>query len=90
MIHAFNYKPNGVCSKNIIFTVDENNIIRDLRVIGGCPGNLLGITELVKGKNIDEVINKLKGIRCGNKVTSCPDQIAIALEKYKDNLILNK
>lgn len=89
MIKAFQYKPNGVCSKNIIFTADENNIIRDLRVIGGCPGNLLGISALVKGQKIDDVIEKLKGIRCGNKVTSCPDQIAIALEKYKDEQILN-
>ena len=89
MINAFQYKPSGVCASKIIFTIDDNNTIRDLRVIGGCAGNSLGITALVKGQNIDTVIDKLKGIRCGNKVTSCPDQIAIALEKYKDEQLLN-
>lgn len=82
-VHAHQYRPSGVCSKNIIFTIDENNTILDLKVIGGCPGNLLGISALVKGQNIDQVINKFSGIKCVNKETSCPDQIAKALMEYK-------
>lgn len=83
MIKVIQYQPKGVCSKRMIITVDENNIIKDLRVVGGCPGNSLGITALVKERSIDEVITKLKGIQCGNKETSCPDQIALALEQFK-------
>lgn len=83
MIKAFQYTPKGVCSRRIIFSVNEHDIIQDLRVVGGCQGNLLGISELVKGKSIDEVIGKLKGIHCGSKETSCPDQIALAFEQYK-------
>ena len=83
MIKAFQYTPKGVCSHRMIFTFDENDIIKDLRVVGGCQGNLLGISALVKGRSMDEVINKLKGIHCGIKETSCPDQIAQALEQYK-------
>lgn len=78
----YRYKPEGVCSREIIIEI-ENNIIQDLKVIGGCNGNLQGISSLVKGMNIDEVISKIKGIKCGSRGTSCPDQIAIALEKYR-------
>ena len=80
---TFEYSPKGVCSSKMIFTID-NNIIKNMKVIGGCPGNLLGIRSLCIDKNIDEVIDKLKGIKCGFKPTSCPDQIAIALEQYKE------
>lgn len=76
------YEPQGVCSTKMIFEI-ENNIIKSLKVINGCNGNLKGISELVKGMNIDDVIAKLKGIECGFRSTSCPDQIAIALEEYK-------
>lgn len=78
----YRYRPQGVCSTEIIVEV-ENNIIKNLQVRNGCNGNLNGISSLVKGMNIDEVIFKLRGIRCGMKPTSCPDQIAIALEKIK-------
>ena len=74
----YRYKPQGVCSTEIIVEV-ENNIIKNLKVINGCKG----IASLVKGMTIDDVIAKLKGIECGRKGTSCPDQIAIALEKIK-------
>ncbi len=84
----YRYKPNGVCSSEMIFNIDENNIIQDLKVIGGCNGNLKGISQLVKGMNIDEVIKKLSGIICGYKGTSCPDQISKALMEYK--VIKNK
>lgn len=78
----YTYKPNGVCSIKMDFVID-NDIIKDFNVVGGCNGNLKGIKSLIIGQNIDYVIDKLKGIRCNNKNTSCPDQIAIALEEYK-------
>ena len=78
----FKYIPNGVCAREMIFSID-NNIIIDAKTIGGCPGNSQGVSSLIKGMNIDEVIDKLKGINCANRGTSCPDQIARALEQYK-------
>lgn len=78
----YRYRPQGVCSTEIILEV-ENNIIKNLQVVNGCNGNLKGISSLVRGMTIDDVISKLKGIKCGMKGTSCPDQIAIALEKIK-------
>lgn len=79
----YKYKPQGVCSTEIVVNI-ENNIIKDLQVKNGCNGNLKGISSLVKGMDINVVISKLKGIKCGMKKTSCPDQIAIALEKIKE------
>ncbi len=78
----YRYKPQGVCSSEIIINV-EHNIIKDIKVINGCDGNLKGISKLLIGMNIDDVISKLKGIKCGFKDTSCPDQIAKALEEIK-------
>lgn len=78
----YRYRPHGVCSTEIIVEI-ENNIIKNLQVMNGCNGNLKGISMLAKGMTLDEVIQKLKGIKCGIKQTSCPDQIAIALEKIK-------
>ena len=69
----------------IIFEI-ENNIIKKLKIIGGCPGNTVGVSKLVEGRNIDEVIEMLKGIPCGIKGTSCPDQVARALEEYKKEM----
>lgn len=83
----FRYKPVGVCSIEMIFEI-ENNIVRKLRIIGGCPGNTIGISKLVENKNIDEIINLLQGIPCGNKGTSCPDQVANALKEYKNETFL--
>lgn len=79
----YRYRPQGVCSTEIIIEV-ENNIIKNLQVTNGCNGNLKGIASLVKGMTIDDVISRLKGIKCGMKGTSCPDQIAKALEKIKE------
>ena len=78
----YRYKPQGVCSTEIIIDI-ENDIIQDLQVIGGCHGNLQGIAKLVKGMRVHEVISKIKGIDCRGRGTSCPDQIAKALEEYK-------
>lgn len=78
----YSYKPTGVCASNMEFDI-ENNIIKDMRVIGRCPGNSLGIRALSIGNDIDYIIEKLKGIKCGFRNTSCPDQISKALEQYK-------
>ena len=81
----YRYRPEGVCSQEMIFNI-ENDIVTDLKVIGGCSGNLQGIAKLVKGLKVDEVIERLKGIKCGYKLTSCPDQISKALEEYKQKV----
>ena len=78
------YTPKGVCSMQMIFQID-NNIIKSLKIVGGCPGNTIGVSRLVVGKTVDEVIGMLKGIPCGARGTSCPDQVAVALEEYKKN-----
>lgn len=79
---TYEYTPRGVCSRKMILTV-ENGILTDLEVVGGCNGNLQGISALVKGMPIDEVIKKLDGIRCGMRGTSCPDQLAQALKEIE-------
>lgn len=79
----YEYRPEGVCSK--LFRIDiEDNKVNNVVAIGGCSGNLQGINALMKGLTIDEVIQRLDGIKCGYKSTSCPDQIAQALKEYKD------
>lgn len=79
---CFEYTPVGVCSKKMKFEI-ENNIIKNIEFIGGCHGNLQGIRALCIGESVDSVIGKLKGIKCGFKTTSCPDQLAVALLQYK-------
>lgn len=74
------YRTQGTCSVQIDFDVEDNKIY-NLEFAGGCNGNLKGIAALVEGKDIDEVKDKLKGIKCGIKNTSCPDQLAKALEE---------
>lgn len=80
----YRFKPSGVCSTEMIFDIDNENIVKDLKVINGCSGNLQGISKLVKGMNIEEIISRLSGIKCGFKNTSCPDQIAKALMEFKN------
>lgn len=80
----YEYYPRGVCSRKMIFDI-ENGVVENLRVEGGCSGNLQGISSLVKGLPVDEIIDRLSGIRCGSKSTSCPAQIAEALKQYKEN-----
>lgn len=81
----FEYIPQGVCSKKMIFNI-EDNYIKNVEIIGGCPGNSLGVSLLVKDQHIDTVIDKLKNIKCGVKSTSCPAEFARGLQKYKDNI----
>jgi uncharacterized protein (TIGR03905 family) len=75
------FKTSGVCASEIQFKI-ENGVVLDVDFIKGCPGSLFAIKELVRGLTVKEVISKLKGIQCGSKETSCPDQLAIALESY--------
>ena len=78
----FTYSTKGTCSRQILFDVDADNKMHNLRFIGGCSGNLQGIARLVEGKDIDEVEALLAGVRCkGN--TSCPDQLSKAITEYK-------
>lgn len=81
----YRYTPQGVCSAQMIFEID-NEIIKSLKIIGGCPGNTIGVSKLVEGKTINEVIELLKDIPCGMRGTSCPDQVAIALKEYKEKM----
>ena len=75
------YTPKGVCSRLITLEV-EDNIIKSVEFKGGCNGNLQGLSKLAVGRNKDEVIELLKGTKCGFKNTSCPDQLARALEEF--------
>ncbi|AIY84821.1 MAG: TIGR03905 family TSCPD domain-containing protein [Clostridium baratii] len=79
----YTYKTSGVCSTEIHIDV-EGDIIKSVEFVRGCPGNLFGISQLVKGMNIDDAIEKLSGIKCGNKDTSCPDQLSKALKEIKN------
>ncbi len=76
------YMTRGTCSRQILFDVTEDNKVTGVKFIGGCSGNLQAIAKLVEGKDIDEVIASLKGIKCRSN-TSCGDQFALALENYK-------
>lgn len=80
----YRYKPTGVCSMEMIIELD-GDIVKKVTIVGGCAGNTQGISRLVEGMHIDDVISKLKGIPCGYKTTSCPDQLAKALEEIKNN-----
>ena len=72
------YNTTGTCSKQIQLNVEEG-VIKDVQFLGGCNGNLQGISKLVKGQKVKEIIDKLQGIKCGMKDTSCPDQLSKAL-----------
>ena len=80
----YRFRPRGVCSQEMLVEVDEQGIVQSMQVYGGCSGNLQGISALVKGMPVQEVVQRLKGIRCGFKDTSCPDQLALALLKTKE------
>ena len=83
----FRYTPDGrVCSQEMIIEINENKI-KKVTIVGGCPGNTIGVSYLVVGMTVDEAIEKLKGIPCGTRGTSCPDQLAKALEEAKKESI---
>ena len=78
----FTYSTKGTCSRQILFDVDADNKMHNVRFIGGCGGNLQGIARLVEGKDMNEIESLLAGVRCkGN--TSCPDQLSQAIKAYK-------
>ena len=77
---TYSYRPKGVCSQRMTVEL-EDGIIKNAEVLGGCHGNLQGIAALVKGMSAQEAVSRLKGIRCGFRATSCPDQLARNLEK---------
>ncbi len=77
------YKPKGVCSQLMDVEVEDGKIV-NVEILGGCSGNLQGISRLVAGMDIDEAISRMEGIRCGWKSTSCPDQLAQALKQIKE------
>ena len=76
------YTTNSVCSRKIEIDVEEQKIVK-VKFIGGCAGNTQGVAKLLVGMTVDEAIERLSGIRCGFKSTSCPDQLAQALKKHK-------
>ena len=78
------YQTQGTCSQLIDVIADEHDVIQQVFFLGGCNGNLQGISQLVRGQKIDDVMQRLDGIRCGMKGTSCPDQLCRALEKLKE------
>ena len=78
----YSYRTSGTCSSQIDLEV-EDGILKEVHFIGGCNGNLKGISALVKGMKVEEVISRLEGIRCGYKPTSCPDQLCQALKTFK-------
>jgi len=77
---TYQFKPKGICARGITIELD-GGVIRSVAFNGGCAGNLTGISRLVEGMRAEEVISKFRGTRCGNKATSCPDQLAKALEE---------
>lgn len=82
-MNQFTFRPQGVCSQ-LIEIETEGNIIQDVRFTGGCNGNLQGISALLKGMTVEDAIDRLSGIRCGFKDTSCPDQLSRALKAMQE------
>ncbi len=78
---TYTRKNNGVCSVSTEITLSDDKIIENVTVLGGCDGNLKGVCTLLQGLSAQQAISRLKGITCGRKSTSCPDQIALALEE---------
>ena len=86
----YRYTPSDrVCSQEMIIEL-EGDIVKNVTIVGGCAGNTVGVSNLIQGMRIDEAIQRLKGIPCGFRGTSCPDQLAIALEEAKSKLLGEK
>ncbi len=79
---SYSYRTQGTCSREIKFDLD-GDVVKNVKFVMGCHGNTQGISSLVEGMNIDEVIKRLEGINCGPRATSCPDQLAKALKEAK-------
>ena len=78
---TYSFRPRGICAQEMIVDVDEQGVIQDLRIVGGCDGNLKGLSSLLKGMKVEDAMERLKGISCGPRPTSCPDQLARGLEQ---------
>ena len=85
-MEVYNYKTKGVCSSNIKLVIQDDKLV-DIEVTGGCNGNLKGIRSLIIGMKLNEIKEKLSGIKCGFKETSCPEQIASAIREYQGELV---
>lgn len=81
----FEYKTKGTCSQRIFFEI-EDGILANVQFLGGCNGNLQGISSLVEGMKVEDVISRIEGIHCGMKATSCPDQLAKALKEAQEKM----
>lgn len=81
----YRFTPRGVCTRQILLDV-EDGIVKKVNFLGGCAGNTQGVARLAEGRRVDEVIALLRGIDCGGKGTSCPDQLAIALQNIEDGM----
>ena len=77
----FKVRTSGVCASEIHFEID-NGVIKTVEFIGGCPGNAIGLSNMLAGQPIKEVVEKLRDVKCGGKNTSCPSQLALALEAH--------
>lgn len=77
----YTVRPKGVCPMQIKFEIDENNIVKNVNFLGGCNGNSKGLSSLVEGMDASDVIKRLSGINCNGKGTSCPDQLARAIDE---------
>lgn len=75
------YSPKGVCSRQMIVEIDDSNTITKVQIIGGCAGNTQGVSRLVEGMNAQEAVQRMEGIRCGFKSTSCPNELAKAIKE---------
>ena len=80
---SYSYKTKGTCSREIRFDI-EGNVVKNVSFVMGCSGNTQGVSKLVEGMTVDEVIKRLEGINCGGRGTSCPDQLAQALKAAKE------
>lgn len=88
----YHYEPMDICCKQMDFDIDkigDDYFINSVTFVGGCDGNHRGIASLIKGMKLEDVIKKLDGIKCGNKNTSCPDHIALALQMFLENFKYN-
>lgn len=81
----YEFSPQGVCSKKIYFELSDDGVIKTMKFVGGCQGNLSGISKLIIGMKASEVIERLEGTPCGFKKTSCPDQLSCALREALGN-----
>lgn len=84
-MHTFTYTTRGVCSRSIDISI-EDGVIQSVTYHGGCSGNTQGVAALARGLTVEDAIERLSGIRCGLKSTSCPDQLAMALREYQSKL----